>query len=454
MKIHSKQDGGDVLGEGGYGCIVTPPLKCKNPFFNVPYSIDKKYISKIVEYDDNDPEILNETKLGHKLNKIDPFQKHFTPIINGCPFINQPHKDIDYISFKPFSSDDYDDDDEYNSYDSSSYKKKEKCNVYGNEEYLNLISKNAGINIKDTLNSREPSVLTFFRKNYVVIFKHLLKGLQILHKHNIIHRDIKSVNVMIKYKKENNKASVTYIDFGLAEELNISHNYTLNELYYLTGAGTFDYKSLEITIIHYILEHMKKNRFKQTSSLKNEVLHKLLSEYREISEEYAEKYYFNEEGFNFKNNKLDKHIKIDNNFKYGNKKYIYNIFAYVISELNENRLHVDLTNKNNYLYKWDVFSLGLVFAEIIIKANINDNLAYQLVNNMINPFYWKRYSVEDCLNDELFTEKTRKKSSKSSKSLFKTNLNSISKTLTKITKKLKKKLHQSRKVNKSKKLRK
>ncbi len=450
MKKHTKQDGGDVLGEGGFGCVLSPPLKCKNPFFNVPYSIDKKYISKIVEYDDNDPEILNETKLGHKLNKIDPIQKYFTPIINGCPFINQPHKDIDYISFKPFSSDNYDDDEEYNSYDSETYKKKEKCNIYGNEEYLNLISKNAGINIKDTLNSREPVVLSFFRKNYIDIFKHLLKGLQILHKYNIIHRDIKSVNVMIKYKKENDKASVTYIDFGLSEELNITQNYTLNDLYYLTGSGTFEYKSIEIIMIHDILEHMKKNRFKQTSSLKHEVLHKIISEYREISEEYAEKYYFNDEGFNFKNNKLDKHIKIDTNFKYGNKKYIYNLFAYLMTELNENRLNIDLTNKNNFLFKWDVFSLGLIFAEIIIKSNINDNLAFELVNKMVNPFYWKRYSVDECLNDELFTQKPSKKTNKSKPSFY-----SFTQKLTKSKKSVKsKKLTKSKKSVKSKKIQK
>ena len=56
-----EQNGGEVLGQGGYGCIISPPVKCKNHFKNIPYSIDNRFISKIVEYDeDNDQENINE----------------------------------------------------------------------------------------------------------------------------------------------------------------------------------------------------------------------------------------------------------------------------------------------------------------------------------------------------------------------------------------------------------
>jgi serine/threonine protein kinase len=420
-----EQRGGDVLGEGGYGCVITPPLKCKDSFYNVPYSIDKKYISKVIEYDDSDPEIYNELKLGNKLIKIDPIQKFFSPIINGCYFTKQPHKDLDYLSFKPFESDDYSD----SGIDSgsNSYKKKDKCNIYGSEEYLNLISKNAGINVKEALNSREPNVINYFRKNYIIIFKHLLKGLNLLQKNNILHRDVKSLNLMIKYKKDTNKASLTYIDFGLSEELKPSHKYTLYDMYYVTGAGTYSCKPIEVVVIHYILEHMKKNRFKQTKSLKYDVLHKLITEYKDLSEEYAEKFFFGEEGFSFKNNKLDKHIKEKESQKYGNRKHIYNIFTFIMTELNENRLLVNLFDKSNYLFKWDIFSLGLIFAEIIIKANINDDIAFELVNKMIQPFYWKRYSIDECLNDPLFTQKV---STLSSKLFYKTPIQTQTQTQT------------------------
>ena len=63
-----EQKGGEVLGQGGYGCIISPPLKCKNHFKNIPYSIDKRFISKIVEYDEDDKEdVMNELNIGNKL---------------------------------------------------------------------------------------------------------------------------------------------------------------------------------------------------------------------------------------------------------------------------------------------------------------------------------------------------------------------------------------------------
>ena len=95
------QSAGQLLGEGGYGCVISPPLKCKNRFNSIPYSIDTKFISKIVEYDsDDDSEIMNELKIGSKVNKLDKNQKYFSPIINGCNFNKQKSNDIKYEKYK------------------------------------------------------------------------------------------------------------------------------------------------------------------------------------------------------------------------------------------------------------------------------------------------------------------------------------------------------------------
>ena len=103
MSLKDKQNGGKLLGEGGFGCVISPPLKCKNKHFsNVPYSIDNKYISKLVEYnEDEDAEIMAELKFGEKLVKIDPTQKYFSPMINGCNFSKQKSNDIEYQYYKP-----------------------------------------------------------------------------------------------------------------------------------------------------------------------------------------------------------------------------------------------------------------------------------------------------------------------------------------------------------------
>lgn len=405
-KEKDKQNGGTVLGSGGFGCVISPPLKCKNHFNKTPYSIDKKYISKLVEYDRDDEEMMNEIQIGSKLFKLDPHQKYFSPIINGCHFYKQSSNDINYEYYKPFNNND-----DYN--DNNNDYKIEKCNIYDSEEYLNLISKNAGMNIKDALNSKKSVIIDFFRVNYVSIFKHLCYGLYLLHKNNILHRDIKSLNTMINYKMEREKANITIIDFGLSEELKKA--YSLRDLYYLTYAGTDNYKPIEIIIMNYILSVLKKNKYHQTKHFKKIVINKVIEEYKEISEEYVEKYFFTETGFNYNNNKLNKNIISQKLAKYGNIDVIYKVFSHIYNDLNENKLSEKLINTEKNIFKWDIFSLGLLFAEIIIKANINDDKAFAFVNKMITPYYWDRYDIKQCLKDPIFKSKESKKTQKKPK---------------------------------------
>jgi len=422
-----KQDGGTVLGSGGFGCVISPPLKCKNHFNRIPYSIDKKYISKIVEYDKYDDEMMNEIKLGNKLFKLDPHQKYFSPIINGCHFYKQSSNDINYQSYKPFNNNDNNNNNnnnnnnDNNNDNNDNKNKNEKCNIYDSEEYLNLISKNAGINIEEALNSKKPEIMSFFKKNYIIIFKHICNSLSILHKNNILHCDIKSLNIMINYNSERNKANINIIDFGLSEELKKS--YSLKDLYYLTYNGTKDYKPIEIIIINCILSVLKKNKFNEHKNLKKIVINKVIEDYKDISEEYAETYFFTESGFNYSNNKLNKNITKQKLSKYGNKEVIFNIFSHIYKDLNENKLSKKLIENDKNIFKWDIFGLGLIFAEIIIKANITDDKAFAFVNKMITPYYWDRYDIKECLKDPLFkndiTSKKHKSTTKKDKSITK-----------------------------------
>ena len=32
----------------------------------------------------------------------------------------------------------------------------------------------------------------------------------------------------------------------------------------------------------------------------------------------------------------------------------------------------------------------------------NDEIAYDLISKMIHPFYWERYTIEDCLKHNFF----------------------------------------------------
>ena len=97
------QKGGKLLGEGGFGCVISPPLKCKKSFTNSPYSIDRNYISKIVEYDEDDDDVWKELNIGKILAKVDPSQKFFSPIINGCFLHRQRNHDLEYSISKDFN---------------------------------------------------------------------------------------------------------------------------------------------------------------------------------------------------------------------------------------------------------------------------------------------------------------------------------------------------------------
>ena len=94
-----KQNGGTVLGSGGFGCVISPPLKCKNHFNRIPYSIDKKYISKIVEYIKDDAEMMNEIEIGKFYELI----KHQHP---KCTWVKIPQSDsVGYKTIQCYLSD-------------------------------------------------------------------------------------------------------------------------------------------------------------------------------------------------------------------------------------------------------------------------------------------------------------------------------------------------------------
>ena len=84
-----------------------------------------------------------------------------------------------------------------------------------------------------------------------------------------------------------------------------------------------------------------------------------------------------------------------------------------VNELYENKtLTDDFISKKN-IFKWDVFSLGVVFAELMYSIDKNDEIAYDLISKMIHPFYWERYTIEDCLKHNFFNSSSETSISKS-----------------------------------------
>ena len=70
--------------------------------------------------------------------------------------------------------------------------------------------------------------MEYIKNNYWYIFSYLVNGLNLLHKKNIIHKDIKPLNIVVSFDYENDiknelpiiNSKFKYIDFGLTIHLN------------------------------------------------------------------------------------------------------------------------------------------------------------------------------------------------------------------------------------------
>jgi len=402
------QKGGKLLGEGGFGCVISPPLKCKKSFTDTPYSIDPNYISKIVEYDEDDDDVWNELNIGKRLAKVDPSQKYFSPIINGCFLHHQKNSDLQYSKTKYHGK-------HYNSgYNSNSKsnsnsnlgektQKLSKCNIYLDVHYLNLISKNAGINLEDVFHDRSKSLYYYIKENYIDIFYHYCKGLLVLKKNGILHCDIKSMNLMVNYNQEKQKASTTFIDFGLSDKIDKMD--TLYDLYDLTSRGSDLYKPLEVHVIFeflFVINKYVKDIKKEI--IRKEALARSVKVFRDNRNFYMSQLNFTRFGLENINHSVKKSQKK----AYGNKDDFLTVYNSIEKDYYADKL-VENFLKNTNIYKWDVFSLGIIFAEILHIYEIDDKKARRLVTNMVHPFYWERYDIEQCLKDPLFASLSSKK---------------------------------------------
>jgi serine/threonine protein kinase len=397
MNNNRKQNGGVLLGEGGFGCVISPPLKCKKTFHKFPYSIDTNYISKIVEYDESDESIWNEINFGKKLIKIDPSQKYFSPILDGCFLHKQKNKDLFYSFVQTKLS--HNNSNITPSYTSNT-KKKDKCNIYMDTNYLNLISKNAGITIEDTFDSKDLYLKNYIIQNYIHIMHHYCKALKILKENSILHCDIKTMNVMINYNKNRDTAGLTLIDFGLSGNITNKGTESNYDILSFCANGTQIYKPIETTILYEVLYLMRKNP--KTYSNKT-ALKKILETFKDNKKYYVKVLDFNRYGI--------KTTDSTSPLLYGNEKDILKVYSDIMEKYNDNTL-VETFFINKNIFKWDIFSLGILFAELFLIFNIHDEKAETLINNMIHPLYWKRYDIDQCLKDPVFikSKKTHKKS--------------------------------------------
>ena len=400
--------GGKMLGEGSFGCVVTPPIKCHK--ININKFRNKKYVSKIVHSEGSDEDIIDEIEIGKVIFSLDKAGKYFTPIIKSCYLGDEIRSNTMQVELIP-------DSDEYyvlrNDY--PKIKDSNKCKIDYTKYPYNLILKNAGGDIHDAIKKSTNSLENrYLRKNMRSVVKHLCTAVKKLHDNYLIQRDIKPENISFKIDNKKKIAKITLFDFGLTNHFN--KDVILDNIQYISSGGTMVYKPPETNIIGNITKELNRSHGFLNASTKLRDRRFILK----ILEQAKNKYNKHDNSHNiyrklqrggitniksFKNK-----TKIKKSDFYIPTKDDLIIYKNVLYLIEKNLLLNEFYKRHGILCKWDVYSLGMSLLEIIKEIRYYDKECIDLINNMINIDFTKRYNINMCLRHKyLNPKKVRKK---------------------------------------------
>jgi len=210
--------GGNLLAEGGYGCVFAPGINCDGSSMKT-----KKYVSKIQRFDSS---AKNEIRIGRIIQELNGFSNHFVPIIKYC--------EVDIAKIK--------DDD------------KNKCTILKkNKSGTFVVMKLQYIEGKDFLdyliNQMNGGQIV---SNIISSYNHLCHTVGMLVGKNIVHYDIKGGNIIFDKSKE----IPLLIDFGLSVNMTKITINNLKDMFYVYAPDYYIW-SLEI---HYMCYLVNKNK--------------------------------------------------------------------------------------------------------------------------------------------------------------------------------------------------
>ena len=166
----------EVIGEGTYGCVHKPSLKCKN---DPSKSYDGK-ISKIMDIRD----AISEMKEYDVINAVDKDLKYHM----GKPDVCSPSNDLETI------------------------KSIDKCDWVKSNDIANtklLIMKDGGLNLDDYIKNIKQKTKKDIDMLLIELHRVIL-GVKVLNQNGIVHHDLKPQNIV--YNSE--EIRMNFIDFG------------------------------------------------------------------------------------------------------------------------------------------------------------------------------------------------------------------------------------------------
>ena len=340
-----------VIGEGSYGCVHKPSLKCNtSEIVDYTNKISKLLIKK---------EATNEIKEYSALNKIDKAGKHYMGMPIKCKVKN----------------------------DDSTLQEIRKCSSSDKftKDLSNLrllIMNDGGSSISDIFKNDFKTISTEERivsSELVLIFMYnIFNSINFFIKKKVYHRDIKLENIVFNLKEK----KINIIDFGLMDN---KHNLTLK-----ANNNNYNLNIIWWSLAPYSL-FINKDKFEQSRD-----------------DSYG-RYWFN----NFiATHKLDKDAQLDYFFKRITKNNSLNeatIRPILLNELKSNIEQLSTVSHDKYLENvfplLDVHNLGIIMLELVgyVKPYVkNDRLMTKMLNlglKMISFDSFNHITIDKSMNE-------------------------------------------------------
>ena len=248
--------GGGIIGSGSYGCVYRPALRCPgNAAVNRSQQISKLVKTK---------SIAGEIQGIDLLKAADPAQDYLLyPLDETCPFNITAQPDPVSIQASFLHPTEF-----YNTMPGPM--QKIKCPIKGiNQNSTVLFNYDGG---------EKPTNRSYSANDYFSVFEgftKILDGVNVLHKHKLVHHDIKDLNMVLKLHESGSGFEYRLIDFGFmrrfeqfrsryADGPSINDNYVLPYIIWPFYIFIFSYKRTELLDLVTTTDPAKKLAFEES----------------------------------------------------------------------------------------------------------------------------------------------------------------------------------------------